>query len=55
MGIAFEEMKPKAREAVLRHFVPSEHRAFRRTCGVDIPVERLSLVLHAWDEWRTNS
>lgn len=58
MGIAFDEMKPKAREAVLRHFVPPEHRAFHKelakqgTVDVVIPVEKLSMILHAWDEWR---
>lgn len=57
MGIQFDEMKPKAREAVLRHFVPPEHRAFHKELvkqgNVDgLPVEKLSLVLHAWEEWR---
>lgn len=56
MGIEFDEMKPKAREAVLRHFVPPDHRAFHKVLmkqgNVDIPVEKLSLVLHAWEEWR---
>lgn len=56
MGIQFDEMKPKAREAVLRHFVPPDHRAFHKDLikggGTDIPVEKLSLVLHAWEEWR---
>ena len=57
MGVAFDEMKPKAREAVLRHFVPPEHRAFHahvaKSMGADVPVEKLSLILHAWDEWRS--
>ena len=52
MGIAFDEMKPKAREAVLRHFVPVEHRAFHKQFAAELPVEKLSLILHQWDEWR---
>ena len=53
MGIAFEDVTPKQREAVLRHFIPAEHRAFHKDNAMELPVEKLSLILHQWDEWRS--
>ena len=55
MGIAFEELSKKAREALLRHFVPDEHRKFHATLGEvmpGMPVDRVSLILHLWDDWQ---
>lgn len=55
MGIAFEELSKKAREALLRHFVPDEHRRFHATLAdvmPGMPVDRVSLILHLWDDWQ---
>ena len=54
MGIAFDEMAPKSRQALLRHFVPESHKKFHASMKKLMPeleVDRVSLILHLWEEW----
>src|ERR1043166_3815764 len=46
MGIAFDELTVKAREALLRHFVPESHKRFHASIKALVPkldVDRVSL------------
>ena len=55
MGIAFDELEPKARIALLRHFVPEGHKKFYGVMKKHMPgmgLDRVSLILHLWEEWR---
>jgi hypothetical protein len=55
MGIAFDEMAPKQRAVLLRHFVPENHKKFYESIEELVPklgVDRVSLILHLWEEWR---
>jgi len=58
MGIAFEELDAKSRAAMLRHFVPTSHRAFHTSIKKLMPelaVDRVSLILHLWEEWQAKN
>ncbi len=58
MGIAFEEMPTKARAALLRHFVPESHKRFHASIKGLVPkleVDRVSLLLHLWEEWKRDA
>jgi hypothetical protein len=57
LAIQFVNFTLAERARLLTHFVPESHRAFYDDIGAnllpDFSVEKVSLVLHMWDEWRS--
>lgn len=56
LGIAFDDLKRADQQRLLKHFIPAAHREFHAEVVAEIvpklTVDRLSLILHLWDEWR---
>lgn len=59
LGIAFAQLSLKERERLLAHFVPEQHQRFFDEIVADampkLRVDRVSLLLHLWDEWRAET
>ena len=59
LGIAFSGLTVKERERLLAHFVPEVHKQFHdemiATVLPKLPVDRVSLILHLWEEWRAKA
>lgn len=59
MAIAFSDVSLKEREALLEHAAPERYRRFYEEAVVEIkpPIsaERVSLILHLWEEWTSGA
>ena len=58
-GVEFFDVTLKHKERLLAHFISARHQAFFDAVVVDVlpklGVDRVSLLLHLWDEWRAHN
>lgn len=59
LGIQFVDVSRAQREHLLKHFVPAEHQRFydevAQALLPRVDVDRVSLLLHLWEEWRADA